>query len=100
MKQTKLNKSLFKQTLTLTEALLKAHNKTFTVVFTKSDNTERTMLAKKGLKRFLSKKPNKRSVTLNSDIVRVYDMESKSYKSFKLSTVKEVRFGSVIWSAE
>lgn len=98
MKKTKMN--LIKETLSLTSALLNAHNKAFTVVFTKADGTERTMICKKGLKRFLSKKPNKRSVNSNPDIVRVYDMESKSYKSFKLSTVKEVRYGNVIWSNE
>ena len=35
-------------------------------------------------------KPNKRVVkNANQDIVRVFDMESKSYKSFKLSSVTE-----------
>ena len=35
-------------------------------------------------------KPNKRVVkNANQDIVRVYDCQSKSYKSFKLSSVTE-----------
>ena len=49
-----------------------------------------TCLSTISLKRFLSKKPNKRIVkNANQDIVRVFDCQSKSYKSFKLSSVTE-----------
>ena len=42
------------------------------------------------IKRFLSKRPNKKVVkNTNPNIVRVFDMESKSYKSFKLDSVFE-----------
>ena len=42
-------------------------------------------------------KPNKKVVkNTNQDIVRVFDMESKSYKSFRLSSVTEFRCKSVI----
>ena len=41
--------------------------------------------------------PNKRKVSnTNPNIVRVYDCESKSYKSFKLDSVSEFRCGKVI----
>ena len=59
--------------------------------------TERTMYAKTGIKRHLSKKPNKRKVSnVNNDIMRVFDCESKSYKSFKLGSVLSFRCGKVI----
>ena len=77
-----------------TEQLRKEINKTnaslFRVSFVKANGEHRTMYAKIGIKRFLSKKPNKKVVkNVNQDIVRVFDMESKSYKSFKLSSVTE-----------
>ena len=77
-----------------TEQLRKEINKTnaslFRVSFVKANGEHRTMYAKVGIKRFLSKKPNKRVVkNVNQDIVRVFDCQSKSYKSFKLSSVTE-----------
>ena len=77
-----------------TEQLRKEINKTnaslFRVSFVKANGENRTMYAKIGIKRHLSKKPNKRIVkNTNQDIVRVFDCQSKSYKSFKLSSVIE-----------
>ena len=78
-----------------TEQLRKEINKTnaslFRVSFVKANGENRTMFCKTQIKRYLSKKPNKRIVkSVNQDIVRVYDCQSKSYKSFKLSSVTEV----------
>lgn len=73
------------------------HSRMFVVRFTKQDGSIRTMYAKTGVKRHLSKNPNKRKVSnTNPNIVRVYDCESKSYKSFKLSSVFEFRSGNII----
>ena len=77
-----------------TEQLRKEINKTnaslFRVSFVKANGENRTMYAKVGIKRFLSKKPNKKVIkNTNQDIVRVFDCQSKSYKSFKLSSVTE-----------
>ena len=77
-----------------TEQLRNEINKTnaslFRVSFVKANGENRNMYAKVGIKRFLSKKPNKRTVkNVNQDIVRVFDCQSKSYKSFKLSSVTE-----------
>ena len=77
-----------------TEQLRKEINKTnaslFRVSFVKANGEHRTMYAKVGIKRFLSKKPNKKVIkNTNQDIVRVFDCQSKSYKSFKLSSVTE-----------
>ena len=76
------------------ELLRKEINKTnaslFRVSFVKANGEHRTMYCKTQIKRYLSKKPNKRVVkNTNQDIIRVFDMESKSYKSFKLSSVTE-----------
>ena len=73
------------------------HSRMFVVRFTKQDGSERTMYAKTGIKRYISKKPNKRKVSnTNPNLVRVYDCESKSYKSFKLDSVVDFRCGRVV----
>lgn len=83
------------------ELLRKEINKTnatlFRINFVKQNGEHRTMYAKTGIKRHLSKNPNKRKVlNVNSDIMRVFDCESKSYKSFKLSSVTEFSCRNVV----
>lgn len=83
------------------ELLRKEINKTnatlFRVTFVKQNGEHRTMYAKTGIKRHLSKNPNKRKVSnANNDIMRVFDCESKSYKSFKLSSVTEFSCRNVV----
>ena len=74
----------------LRSTIASTHSRMFVVRSTKQDGTERVMYAKTGIKRFLSKRPNKRVVkNTNPNIVRIFDMESKSYKSFKLDSVTE-----------
>ncbi len=77
-----------------TEQLRKEINKTnaslFRVSFVKANGENRTIYCKTQIKRYLSKKPNKKVIkNTNQDIVRVFDCQSKSYKSFKLSSVTE-----------
>ena len=84
-----------------TEQLRKEINKTnaslFRVSFVKANGENRTMYCKTKIKRYLSKRPNKRVLQdTNPNIVRVFDMESKSYKSFKLDSVFEFRSGKVV----
>ena len=84
-----------------TEQLRNEINKTnaslFRVSFVKANGEHRTMYCKTKIKRHLSKKPNKRVLqNTNPNIVRVFDMESKSYKSFKLDSVFEFRSGKVV----
>ena len=81
----------------LRSTIASTNSRMFVVSFIKQDGTTRTMYAKTGVKRCLSKNPNKRKVSnTNPNIVRVYDCESKSYKSFKLSSVIEFRCGKVV----
>ena len=81
----------------LKQAIKKTNSTLFTVRFVKADGTERTMYCKTGVKRHLSKRPDKRVLqNTNPNIVRVFDMESKSYKSFKLDSVFEFRSGKVV----
>ena len=84
-----------------TEQLRNEINKTnaslFRVSFVKANGENRNMFCKTKIKRHLSKKPNKKVVkNANPNIVRVFDMESKSYKSFKLDSVFEFRSGKVV----
>ena len=84
-----------------TEQLRNEINKTnaslFRVSFVKANGEHRTMFCKTQIKRYLSKKPNKKVVkNVNQDIVRVFDCQSKSYKSFMLDSVFEFRSGKVV----
>ena len=79
-----INKEQLRNEISKTNASL------FRVSFVNANGEHRTMFCKTQIKRYLSKKPNKRVVkNVNQDIVRVYDCQSKSYKSFKLSSVFE-----------
>lgn len=81
----------------LRSTIASTHSRMFVVRFTKQDGTTRVMYAKTGIKRHLSKNPNKRKVSnTNPNIVRVYDCESKSYKSFKLDSVVEFKCKNTI----
>jgi hypothetical protein len=74
----------------LRNEISKTNASLFRVSFVKANGEHRTMYAKTKIKRHLSKRPDKRVVkNVNQDIVRVYDCQSKSYKSFKLSSVFE-----------
>ena len=77
-----------------TEQLRKEINKTnaslFRVSFVKANGEHRTMFCKTQIKRYLSKRPDKKVVkNVNQDTVRVFDCQSQSYKSFKRSSVTE-----------
>ena len=81
----------------LRSTIASTHSRMFVVRFTKQDGSERVMYAKTGIKRYISKKPNKRKVSnINPNLVRVYDCESKSYKSFKLESVTEFKCNKVV----
>ena len=85
----------------LRSTIASTHSRMFVVRFTKQDGSTRVMYAKTGIKRYISKKQNKRKVSdQNPNIVRVYDCESKSYKSFKLDSVLSFRCGCVIFKKE
>lgn len=79
----------------LKSVILATHARLFKVVFQKSDGTIRTMYAKTDVKRFKSKKPNKRKVSKSNDnLVRVFDVEKKEYRAFNLSSVIEFSCGN------
>ena len=81
----------------LRSTIASTHSRMFVVRFIKQDGTERTMYAKTGIKRHLSKRPDKRVLqNTNPNIVRVFDCESKSYKSFKLDSVFEFSCRNVV----
>lgn len=79
----------------LKSAILSTHARLFKVVFKKSDGTIRTMYAKTQVKRFKSKKPNKRKVSKsNENTIRVFDCEKKEYRSFNISNILEFSCGN------
>lgn len=81
----------------LRSTITSTHSRMFVVRFTKQDGSTRVMYAKTGIKRYISKKHNKRKVSnVNNDIMRVFDCESKSYKSFKLSSVIEFSCRNIV----
>lgn len=80
----------------LKETILASNAKLMTVKFIKADGEERTMYAKYGIRRHLSKKPNKRKViNRNPDLVAVYDMQAKAYRSFNVNSVIEFSCGRI-----
>ena len=67
-----------------------------TVVFTKKDGTERVMLCTTNselvppveIKEGVEKKEKK----INEEVMPVYDIEAKAWKSFRWDSIKQVRF--------
>lgn len=76
---------------------LKSHLKhgPVTVIFTKKDGTERTMLCttKSELVPQVEESVEpKREKKANEDLMSVYDLEAKGWRSFRWDSVKQVRF--------
>lgn len=65
------------------------------VVFTKNDGSERTMLCtlQEGVALPHDKKTD-RVKEANADVVAVWDLEKKAWRSFKLSSIKSVTIGA------
>jgi hypothetical protein len=67
-----------------------------TVIFTKKDGTERVMLCTTSpdivppveIKEGVEKKEKK----INEEVMPVYDLEAKAWKSFRWDSIKQVRF--------
>lgn len=81
--------------MNIVELVAKTNSRLFTVVFRKANGEIRTMLCKTGIKKHLSKNPNKRKYKKKSDVINVFDMESKQYRSFKPDTVISFKCGNV-----
>ena len=68
-----------------------------TVVFTKKDGTERVMECTTSpdlvpVEPIVEGAEPKREKKVNEDVMPVYDLESKHWKSFRWDSVKEVKF--------
>lgn len=72
------------------------HDEVIAVTFTKNDGTERVMYCtlQEGVALPHDKKTD-RVKEPNADVMAVWDMEKKAWRSFKLSAVKQVEFGNV-----
>jgi hypothetical protein len=71
-------------------------SKFFSVVFTKSDGTERKMTARLGVKKYLKGGELKHDPSQLNHLI-VFDMAIKQYRTINFNTIKEIRFkGKVI----
>lgn len=79
----------------LKSLIMSTNSRMFMVKFVKANGEIRTMFAKTGIKKFLSKKPNKRKPSkLNENTIRVFDCEKKEYRSFNISNILEFSCGN------
>ncbi|MEY4331514.1 MAG: Enterobacter phage [Bacteroidota bacterium] len=64
-----------------------------TVVFTKKDGTERVMecTTATSLVPIVESTEPKREKKVNDDVIPVYDLENKAWKSFRWDSIKQVR---------
>jgi hypothetical protein len=65
--------------------------KFFTVEFTKNDGTIRKMNARLGVNKYVTGKGKKFNDD-NYNLVTVYDLKKKEYRSFKLDRLKTIKF--------
>jgi hypothetical protein len=68
-----------------------------TVIFTKKDGTERVMECTTSptlvpVELLVESAEPKREKKVNEDVMPVYDLESKHWKSFRWDSIKQVRF--------
>lgn len=66
-----------------------------TVIFTKKDGTERTMLCttnKELTPKMQVKEHTEKARKINEDALPVYDLEANAWKSFRWDSIKQVRF--------
>ena len=82
-------------TIDLVKAVKSTNSTMFTVIFRKADGEFRKMYCKTGIKRFLSKNPNKKKYKQSKNIT-VYDCEKKQYRSFNPESVIEFRCKNLI----
>ena len=81
----------------LIDVIKYSNAKLMTVVFTKKDGTTRKMFCKVGVRRYLSKKPNKKLKSFNPNIVNVFDVELKAYRSIRADSINSVILGGKIY---
>ena len=68
---------------------LAQEGKIFTVVFTKKDGTERTLVGRLGVTKHL--KGGENTVTAYEQYLTVFDMQKQQYRNVNLDTVKSLR---------
>jgi hypothetical protein len=69
----------------------------FTVEFTKQNGQNRVMNCRTGVTKHLSKNGKKIKLTPPSEngILRVYDLQSKGYRSINLDTIKKINYNKI-----
>ena len=86
-----------------------AKGRMFTIIFNKADGTERKMVARAGVHKFVNKNKtleiketvDKRKSTLkDQDMISVYDMHKLAYRIINLNKVKSVTYNQITTSFE
>lgn len=82
----------------MTSALIKAikNGQIFSVTFRKKDNSIRTLVGRKGVKKHLRGGESK--IKKHENLVSVYDLQAKGYRSFDVNRVISLRAGGVEYS--
>lgn len=96
MEQLTIETKVEKEAFPMFKRWLKSHLRhgPVTVIFTKKDGTERTMLCttSKDLTPVVESTEPKKERKPNDEVMPVYDLESKAWKSFRWDSLKQVRF--------
>jgi hypothetical protein len=79
----------------LQKIIEKTAGRFFRATFVKKDGTVRSMTARTGVKTHLKGGERKYDDTL---YIGVYDVQSRGYRLINRSTLKEVKFGGVVYS--
>lgn len=78
---------------TVRTAIAETRGKIFSIVFVKKDNTQRRMLARTGVRKYLSGGESK----LNPEkFITVYDLQNKGYRAVNVDTVQQIKFKNKI----
>jgi len=72
----------------------------FSVHFEKKDGSERKMNCRRGVYKHLVQNPSKNKAASPDNIVTVFEMSKKQYRSFDVNRVKEIRAARKIFVVE
>ena len=78
------------------ELIQTSNGQVFSALFIKKDGTERSMLCRLGVKKYLTGKGMKYN-PLDKDLLPVYDMQSKGYRMINLKTVKALQINKEVY---
>lgn len=81
------------------ELIQETNGKIFKVIFTKKDNTERELIGRLGVKKFLKGGKLKHDPSQLNHIV-VFDIQKMDYRTVNLNTVQYFKCGNILKKGE